>query len=228
VADDNPANQLGGLQTRQPTCSFSYDILSPIPQKEVQLAADAPMSILSQCSAFLDTQYADTRECDPSVTGADAGAGRNCTHLTWDAKELGCSKNIDGFREFDVFATVDTQNPDGCLEDETKPDKMLADKACHIVTGTESAAGKLPNPLGISDVYQVIGLVIRLLTGVAGSIAMLGIVYGGFELITSGGDSKKVQKGKDVLTWSLLGLGLMLTAYLLANALFKFIEHASI
>ncbi len=77
----------------------------------------------------------------------------------------------------------------------------------------------LPNPLGTSpeagDVKLIIARVIQGITGIAGSVALLMFVYGGFQWLTSQGNPEKIKKGRDILVWSALGLLVMFGSYLI-------------
>ena len=77
----------------------------------------------------------------------------------------------------------------------------------------------LVNPLGETDVRVLFGRVIAGALSVIGSFALLMFVYGGVLWMTSRGDTKQVQKGKDTLTWAILGLVIIFSAYVLVNAL---------
>lgn len=75
----------------------------------------------------------------------------------------------------------------------------------------------LPNPLGTTDVRDIIANVIRAALGLVGSIALLMFIYGGFLWMTSGGNDEKVKKGKDTLVWATLGMVLIFAAYAILN-----------
>ncbi len=76
-------------------------------------------------------------------------------------------------------------------------------------------AATLSNPLGTSDINVIIGNIIRILLGFSGSIAFLMFIWGGFLWLTSGGDSKRVQKGRDTFIWASLGLVVIFTSYVI-------------
>jgi hypothetical protein len=44
-------------------------------------------------------------------------------------------------------------------------------------------------------------------------------VYGGILWLTAMGDPKKVQKGRDILVWGIMGLMLIAGSYVLVNAI---------
>ncbi len=97
----------------------------------------------------------------------------------------------------------------GCLE------------AISYALNTETAGGttaeSLPNPLGTTDIPALIGNVIKAMLGISGSLALLMFVYGGILWLSSGGNEKRVEKGKQVLTWATIGLGIIFTSYILVN-----------
>lgn len=58
----------------------------------------------------------------------------------------------------------------------------------------------LTGPGGLlSDITTIVAVV-------AGIIAVVMIMYGGYQYITSGGESSKVQDAKKTITWSVIGL----------------------
>lgn len=82
-----------------------------------------------------------------------------------------------------------------------------------------STAPVLVNPLGTTDVRLIFGKVISGALSIVGSFALLMFVYGGVLWLTSGGETKAVQKGKDTLTWATLGLLIIFSSYVIVNAL---------
>lgn len=47
---------------------------------------------------------------------------------------------------------------------------------------------------------------VQLISIVAGIVAVVMIMYSGFSYITAGGDNNKIQEAKKTLTWSIIGL----------------------
>ncbi len=72
----------------------------------------------------------------------------------------------------------------------------------------------LQNPLESKSIPDLIGRSITIFIGVSGSFALLMFVYGGFLWLTSQGNTEKVQKGKQVFTWAVIGLVVIFTAYI--------------
>jgi hypothetical protein len=105
-----------------------------------------------------------------------------------------------------------------------------AQTACAIVTqapgATTSAASaatpaqlsgrvSLPNPLGTTSPEELIGRVIKALLSIVGSLALLMFIYGGILWLTAGGSSEGVKKGQEIIKWSVAGILLIFTAYII-------------
>lgn len=79
----------------------------------------------------------------------------------------------------------------------------------------------LTNPLPDTSPQKLIGLVIKAVLGIVGSLALVMFIYGGFLWMTSAGNAEQVQKGKNVLIWATLGLAVIFSAYALVNFVIK-------
>ncbi len=77
----------------------------------------------------------------------------------------------------------------------------------------------LINPLGQTDPRLLAGRLISGLLSVIGTITLLMIVYAGVLWITAQGEQKKVDRGKHIMVWATLGLGVIAGAYVLVNAI---------
>jgi hypothetical protein len=76
---------------------------------------------------------------------------------------------------------------------------------------------KQPVTEGSNIATQIIAPIIRLILTITGSAALVMFVYGGFILITSGGASNLIQKGKNILIWAVIGLLFVMWAGVIAN-----------
>ena len=83
------------------------------------------------------------------------------------------------------------------------------------------AAVGLTDPLGETDVRLIIERVINAAIGISGSLALLMFVYGGILWLTSMGNPTQVEKGKQILIWSVLGMGLIAFAYAITYTVFN-------
>lgn len=93
-----------------------------------------------------------------------------------------------------------------------------------------SRAVELINPLGAEakDVRVLFARVISAALSILGSFALLMVVYGGVLWMTSRGDTKQITKGKDTLTWALLGIVVIFASYAIVNALITGITTGTI
>ena len=71
--------------------------------------------------------------------------------------------------------------------------------------------------LGSSDLTDTIGKLISALLSVLGVIFLLLIIWAGFTWMTAQGDSKKVDKAKDILITAVVGLIILLSAYAIST-----------
>lgn len=71
----------------------------------------------------------------------------------------------------------------------------------------------------IAGIFCIVGNVINLLLGLAGGVALVVLVYGGFLYMASGGDQKQLSTAKSAITYAVLGLILILGAILIVETL---------
>jgi len=86
----------------------------------------------------------------------------------------------------------------------------------------------LINPLGVTDPRVLTGRVISGVISIIGSLTLLMFVYAGVLWITAQGDSKKVQRGKDIMVWATLGLGVIAGAYVAVQAIVNAFTKGSV
>lgn len=98
---------------------------------------------------------------------------------------------------------------------------LAASIGLSLIPAMAFAQTQLTNPLGQTDVRLIISNVIKGVLGFSGSLALLAFVYGGFLWITSMGESKRIQKGKDIFVWATLGIIMISSAYVIVNAIFQ-------
>ena len=67
--------------------------------------------------------------------------------------------------------------------------------------------------LGTRDVREVIFLVINIILGFLSIIAILGVLYGGFQMMTAGGNEDKTASGKTAIVAGVVGLAVIFTAW---------------
>ena len=71
--------------------------------------------------------------------------------------------------------------------------------------------------LGTKDVREGVMTIINVLFLFLGIIVIVGIIYGGFLIMISGGNSDQNDKGKKIITASVIGLVIIFSAYAIAT-----------
>ncbi|MFA6198215.1 MAG: hypothetical protein WC734_03640 [Patescibacteria group bacterium] len=89
-----------------------------------------------------------------------------------------------------------------------------------------TGSGVLNNPLGNGNpdmrIEDVIILVIKYLVGVLGIIALVMVVYGGFQYIYSAGNSERLQKARDTIIYAIIGMVIVI----LSLSILRFVTSA--
>lgn len=98
------------------------------------------------------------------------------------------------------------------------PAKLLAQNAGNDYGLRETAnAAQLPGAASNRSLAEIVGLIINALMGVLGTLLVLYLIYGGFLWMTAGGEEKQVEKAKEIIKNSIIGLIVIFLAYGIAN-----------
>lgn len=81
--------------------------------------------------------------------------------------------------------------------------------------------------LSKEDPRTIVGRIIKVFLGLLGAIALVLILYGGFMIMTAAGNDEKVETGKDILTYAVIGLIIILTAYSITTFVLENIYDAT-
>jgi len=92
----------------------------------------------------------------------------------------------------------------------------VATIACLLSLAESSLAVELTNPLfnETTDINIVIGRIIQIILGLSGTAALVMFVWGGFLWLISAGEQKRIDAGKKTITWAVIGLLVIFTAYI--------------
>ncbi len=85
--------------------------------------------------------------------------------------------------------------------------------------GTPSNATCLKNPLqgGPVAAEDIIGIIIKGALSIVGALTLLMMVWGGFQWLTSAGNSEKVEAGSKTMLWAAIGVFLVFASYLILS-----------
>ena len=88
----------------------------------------------------------------------------------------------------------------------------------HGLSATQTAAG-----LPTGDVPTYLGQIAGAALGLAGSLFLFLVIYGGIMIMTSAG-SDRVEKGKKIITWAIIGALLLGASYAITALVFSAIS----
>ena len=74
----------------------------------------------------------------------------------------------------------------------------------------------------IYGLEAMVANILNIIIGLAGVVLLLMLIGGGFGYITSGGDKEKAAKAKNTLTYAILGLLVILGAWLIIRLIEEF------
>ncbi len=77
------------------------------------------------------------------------------------------------------------------------------------------------NQIGTTDPAKILGILIRGLIGILGSISLVMFIYGGVLWMTAAGDSGKAEKAREIVLWTSLGLAVIFAAYAIVDFIFE-------
>ncbi len=78
----------------------------------------------------------------------------------------------------------------------------------------------LTNPLGITDARLLVIRILRYSLGLLGIIALIMVIYGGFLMLTSGGNADMVKRAKSTLIWAAAGIAIILGSWTILSYIF--------
>lgn len=112
---------------------------------------------------------------------------------------------------FGVFKTVSAQN--------TPP----GTEGCTFNEGVEKC--QLENPIGATEVPDIIRIVITAALSLIGAFTLLMLVWGGFQWLTSAGNPEKVTAGTQTMVWAIIGVMVVLASYVLLSTFLDFLTR---
>ncbi len=83
---------------------------------------------------------------------------------------------------------------------------------------------QLTNPLGVNDPKELIFRLLRYSLGFLGILALVMIIYGGFLMLTSGGNADMIKKAKGTIIWASVGIAIVLGSWQILQFIFSTIN----
>lgn len=75
------------------------------------------------------------------------------------------------------------------------------------------AAVSIPNPITCDTATCLVGQTVRYILGVIAILATLMFVWGGILMLTSGGNSQRIEQAKQTLAWAAIGVVVILLSW---------------
>ena len=69
------------------------------------------------------------------------------------------------------------------------------------------------NISSVTSLSQLLPMIIQLLLGIAGGVAVIFVIIGGYQYITSGGNEESAEKGRKTLTNAVIGVVVIILSY---------------
>lgn len=95
----------------------------------------------------------------------------------------------------------------------------------------QATSSTLTPPFGTASTQQepvfIIATIIQVLLGFVGAATLLVFIWGGFNLIFSGGEAEKINKARSTLLWAVIGLAIILSSYAILQYTFSAFQTAS-
>lgn len=175
----------------------------------IGLVALFPQSASTVACGFIDDQGAltecyddagiDETECNRLFTSYYAGSGGSYefSSTAADCNEYETNRGSGG----------STPAPPPDLSEDP------ADPAAPADTPFVLPDASVLNKLSASTPQQLIGNLLRAVTGVFGSIALIMVIYGGLTMMAAGAKSDQIKKGANIVLWACIGLVTLMASY---------------
>jgi len=96
-----------------------------------------------------------------------------------------------------------------------------------IAISLGNVSAQIANPLGATTPEQLLQLIVRILLGLIGFVAVIYLIWAGFKYVTAGGDSKKAGEAKEGITHAIIGLIVAFVGYLLVELVYSLLGVSS-
>ena len=97
---------------------------------------------------------------------------------------------------------------------------ILPQKVFAYTTWTEFMPVELKNAGG-GDIYSLVSTVLRLLLSIAFLVAVVFLIFSGYQYITAGGDAEKATVARTGIINAIIGLIVIIASYLIVFFVFK-------
>lgn len=148
-----------------------------------------------------------------SVVSKNRGTGKSCTTI--------CKEENPKNTKVKVCTMADTKTQTVCCCGDSR-NKAYGGSgfllSCTTTNGVQTC--DFTSPIG-EGINTIAGKVIKAVTGIVGSLALLMFVWGGFLWLSAAGDEKRIKKGSSTMIWATIGMIAIFGAYAIAEFIIK-------
>jgi len=87
---------------------------------------------------------------------------------------------------------------------------------------TKSAVAADEQPATIDELTDIFGRAISIVATAGGFLSFIALIAGGFRYITARGDPKAIAGAQGMITWAIVGLAMIIIAWLILKFIFDF------
>lgn len=132
-----------------------------------------------------------------------SGKGASWRAVHFDQTYIDYSKTAD--KECGTGSSIETVGPPTRAQSTCPPGRQCLELTNPIEGGQ--------NP----KVSDILGTIINSALGVLGGLALLMLVWGGFQWLTSAGSPERITKGTQTMLWAVIGVILVLASYMVVS-----------
>lgn len=74
---------------------------------------------------------------------------------------------------------------------------------------------------------EILGQIISIALGIAFAIAVIMVIYGGYQYITSAGNEEKATSGRQTILYALIGIVIILLSFVMVRAVVGFVQKGA-
>jgi len=104
------------------------------------------------------------------------------------------------------------------LSDTAFAQELLKGNDC-LYKARNARGGLIDNVVTLECVPVLIANLIYWLIIFSGTVAVFLIIFGGIKYLTSGGDQAKLESAKKTITWTIIGLILIISSFMIVNVI---------
>lgn len=97
--------------------------------------------------------------------------------------------------------------------------KTTVATAAALAASATPAFAQIENPLRWDNICDAIGGITTFIIGIAGAVALILLIAGGIQYMSSGGDKIAVEQARGRITAAVVGLLIVFGAYLIVNVI---------